>query len=287
MTTAVPGFRHGRRPAFSTYWETMTTKASTDPMPVLFVGHGSPMNAIEPNRYRQTWERLGRGLPRPYAILCISAHWQTRGTLVTLADPPRTIHDFGGFPRALHEMRYPAPGAPELARLAAAAIPGSATDTAWGLDHGAWCVLAPMFPAADVPAFQLSLDAALSPWQHFELAQRLTFLRRQGVLILASGNIVHNLGRLRFDDPAPFAWALEFDEWVRVRIESGDSASLCGYTEAGSAAEMSVPTDEHYLPLLYALALREPDEPVAFFNEGFDFGSVSMRSFVVGRASAL
>lgn len=250
-------------------------------MPVLFVGHGSPMNAIEPNRYRQSWERLGSELPRPDSILCISAHWQTRGTKVTLANPPRTIHDFGGFPRALHEMRYPAPGDPVTAQRVADAIPGASGDMQWGLDHGAWSVLAPMFPSAGIPVFQLSLDSTISPRQHFELARRLAFLRRQGVLILASGNIVHNLGRLRFDGLAPYAWALEFDEWVRGRIESGNAAALCDYLDAGPAAALSVPTDEHYLPLLYALALREPAEPVQFFNEGFDFGSVSMRSFVV------
>lgn len=200
---------------------------------------------------------------------------------MTLANPPRTIHDFGGFPRALHEMQYPAPGDPDTAQLVADAIPGALGDSQWGLDHGSWSVLAPMFPAADIPVFQLSLDATISPRQHFELARRLAFLRGQGVLILASGNIVHNLGRLRFDDPAPYSWAVEFDEWVRIRIESGNSADLCDYVEAGPSAAMSVPTDEHYLPLLYALALREPDEPVRFFNEGFDFGAVSMRSFVL------
>lgn len=256
-------------------------RESSDRTPVLFIGHGSPMNVITENPYRKAWEELGRSLERPSAILCVSAHWQSRGTKVTLADPPRTIHDFGGFPRALYEMRYPAPGAPDLAMLTANAIPGASGDTAWGLDHGTWCVLAPMFPAADIPVFQLSLDTGIAPQQHIEVARRLAFLRKQGVLIVASGNIVHNLGRLRFDDPAPFDWALEFDAWVTGRVESGDTAALGDYPAAGEAARMSVPTDEHYLPLLYAMAVREPGEQAEFFSTGFDYGSISMRSFVL------
>lgn len=245
--------------------------------PALFVGHGSPMNAIEDNPYARAWRELGASLPRPQAILCVSAHWQTQGTLVTAMPAPRTIHDFYGFPAELHAMRYPAPGSPELAELVrqTAGADTVQADTRWGLDHGTWSVLARMYPAADIPVVQLSLDVRKTPAEHYALAQSLAPLRRQGVLILGSGNLVHNLPMVCWDDRA-YPWAQRFDTLARGLIEAGEYASLVDYGSLPDA-RLAIPTNEHYLPLLYILALREADEAPAWFCEQVTMCSISMR----------
>src|SRR5262249_41876103 len=229
------------------------------PIPALFVGHGSPMNAIEDNDYSRAWARIGAELPRPRAIVCVSAHWQTRGVKVTAMDRPPTIHDFSGFPPALQQASYPAPGSPVLARSMRDEIRSAPVelDADWGLDHGTWSVLARMFPRAEIPVLQLSLDATRDPAWHYELARELRPLRDRGVLVICSGNIVHNLRRLaRASAGSGFDWAIEFDAKVKALVDAGDHRSLIDYEALGPAARLAVPTNEHYLPLLYALALR-------------------------------
>lgn len=250
-------------------------------MPVLFIGHGNPMNAIEDNAYSQSWRRLGAELPVPNAILCISAHWQSKGTRVTAMPNPKTIHDFYGFPKALHEQHYKAPGNPQLAQSIAEKVDITTIemDHEWGLDHGAWSVLLPMFPDASIPVLQLSLDLKRNPQQHFELARELDFLRKKGVLIIGSGNLVHNL-RYFFRSTQTFDWAVEFDEQAKKLIDQRNFQSLIHYQELGHAAAMSIPTNEHYLPMLYTLALADSEEDISYFNEDVTV-SVSMRSFVI------
>jgi 4,5-DOPA dioxygenase extradiol len=251
-------------------------------MPVLFIGHGSPMNAIEDNPFSRSLVRLARDLPRPAAILVVSAHWQTRGTHVTGEAHPRTIHDFGGFPQELYDVRYPAPGDPELASTIAE-LAGAATDESWGFDHASWAVVRHMYPEADVPMLELSLDAEASPEEHNEVGRRLGPLRDRGVLVVGSGNIVHNLMAVRWEDGAEaYPWAVEFDAWVRDRLLAGDDAGLVGYQSLGRTAQLAHPTNEHYLPLLYAAALRREGEPVSFFHEGLEMGSISMRGVRIG-----
>ncbi len=248
-------------------------------LPVLFVGHGNPMNAIEDNEFSRAWEAEGQSLPHPAAVLCISAHWGTRGTHVTGMEKPRTIHDFGGFPQELFAVQYPAPGSPDLACLTQQTVKDVPVgiDESWGLDHGTWSVLARLFPAADVPVVQLSLDLTQPPAFHYALGKQLSSLRRKGVLIVSSGNVVHNLGRVQWTDTA-YDWAIEFDETAKKLILSGDHASLVHYESLGRAASLSIPTNEHYLPLLYALALQEKDEQVKFFADKVTMASLSMRS---------
>ena len=263
-----------------------TLKDSPDsgpPMPAIFVGHGSPMNAIEDNEFSRGWAAVGKSLPRPKAILCISAHWETFGTHATAMEHPRTIHDFRGFPAELRAVEYPAPGAPEIARLAreTARKMRIVPDFDWGLDHGAWSVLCRMFPLADVPVVQLSLDRTLSPASHYELGSELQSLRRKGVMIVGSGNIVHNLNQIVWQDTA-FDWAREFDRKVKEAVLASDHASLIDYSRLGAAAGLSVPTAEHYLPLLYILAQQGKGEDVRFFAEKVTLGSISMTSLVVG-----
>ena len=252
-------------------------------LPALFVGHGSPTNAIEDNEFSRSWAEAGSALPRPRAILCVSAHWETQGTYVTAMRKPKTIHDFFGFPQALFEVQYPAPGSPALARLTQETVKkiAVAPDEAWGLDHGAWSVLSRMFPAADIPVVQLSLDRGQAPEAHYELARDLRALRKRGVLILGSGNIVHNLGRLVWQDTA-YDWAVEFDERVKRLIASGDHDAIIQYQRLGQAARLAVPTNEHFLPLLYILALREHNEAIRFFAEKVTLGAISMRSVRIG-----
>lgn len=248
-------------------------------MPVLFVGHGNPMNAITDNAFAKQWERIGRNLS-PRAILCVSAHWETSGSLITAMPQPKTIHDFGGFPDELFRVQYPAPGSPELAGdVVTATHQRIIEDHEWGLDHGAWSVLKRMFPKADVPVLQLSLDVRKSPLQHIELAGELSYLRSKGVVIIGSGNIVHNLGMIQWRG-GTLDWAVEFDELSKELITTRDLASLANYTALGKEALLSIPTPEHYLPMLYALSLIEADEEIEFFNETIDLGSVSMRSFM-------
>lgn len=258
-------------------------KAGNARMPVLFVGHGSPMNAIEKNEFHKAWERIGKELPHPRAILCVSAHWLTRGTMVTAMPKPRTIHDFGGFPDDLFAQQYPAPGSMEVAEetIKAVSYTSIVKDHEWGLDHGAWSILLPMFPKADIPVLQLSIDYTKPAQYHYELAEQLALLREKGVLIVGSGNIVHNLSRLDFSGK-PFDWAVEFDEKVKQLILAADHRSLIEYNRLGAAAAASIPTNEHYLPLLYTLALRRKDESLRFFNEKIDLGSIAMRSVLIG-----
>lgn len=252
-------------------------------MPLLFVGHGSPMNAVEDNVFSRTWEETGRALPRPKAILCVSAHWETAGSAVTAMERPKTIHDFYGFPEALHEVAFPAAGSPDLARRVAGLLEEDAVrmDTAWGLDHGAWSVLRRLFPHADVPVVQLSLDRRKTPSEHYDTGRRLRILRDEGVLILGSGNLVHNLGVVVWKDVA-FDWATEFDARVKAAILAGDHGALIDYASLGSSARLAVPTDEHYLPMLYVLGAADPGEGVSFFTESVTMGSISMRSFRTG-----
>jgi 4,5-DOPA dioxygenase extradiol len=252
-------------------------------MPALFVGHGSPMNAIEDNSWTRGWEEIGAQLPRPAAILCVSAHWETQGLAVTADAWPRTIHDFGGFPQALLEARYPAPGAPELARRTADLLKPAPVRQAddWGLDHGAWSVLMRMFPKADIPVVQLSLDRTLTPAEHYEAGARLAPLRGEGVLVIGSGDIVHNLRAADFRRPGSPDWAVGFNEEAKRLILAGDHAALAAYEGLGQDAALSINSAEHYLPLLYVLALRTPGENIRFFNDEV-FAAISMTSLVVG-----
>ncbi|MBL7951059.1 MAG: 4,5-DOPA dioxygenase extradiol [Flavobacteriales bacterium] len=259
--------------------------ATTPPMPVLFLGHGSPMNAIEDNPFTQGWQNVGKDLPRPNAILCISAHWETRGTFVTGMEKPRTIHDFGGFPQALFDVQYPAPGSPELATMTQEAMTSAhvGVDHAWGLDHGAWSVIMHLFPKADIPVVQLSLDRGLNPQQHYALAKELAVLRKKGVLIIGSGNMVHNLGILDWNRPdAGYDWAIDANSRMKELITGGDHAQLTNYTALGRAFQLSIPTPEHYLPLLYTLALKEEKERVSLFNDRLVMGSIAMTSLRIG-----
>lgn len=252
-------------------------------MPALFVGHGSPMNAIDDNEFTRSWAEVAASLPSPRAILCVSAHWETDGTRVTAMDWPRTIHDFGGFPRQLFEVKYPAPGSSELAGLVqetAYEVPVQ-LDFDWGLDHGAWSVLYRMFPNADIPVVQLSLDRGREPAFHYDLGKRFRSLRRKGVLIVGSGNIVHNLRMIAWQDVA-YDWAIEIDQKIQRAILSRDHDSLIHYEALGEAARLAVPTNEHFLPLLYALGLQDEEDDVAFFADRVTLGSISMRSVRIG-----
>lgn len=252
-------------------------------MPVLFLGHGSPMNAIEENEFVLAFRKLGRDIPKPESILCISAHWETRGTHVTAMPKPETIHDFGGFPPELYEVQYPAPGSPELAQTAkeSVSLTEVGLDQKWGLDHGAWSVIRHLYPAADTPVVQMSLDYTKAPEYHYELAKQLGKLRRRGVLIIGSGNMVHNLRLIdwrKLNDEYAFDWAEEAQEKMKNLITEGDHDQLIRARNLGRAFELAIPTPEHYLPLLYTLALRDKDDSVTFFNDKPVGGSVSMTS---------
>ena len=252
-------------------------------MPALFIGHGSPINAIEDTEFSRAWAEVARALPKPKAVLCVSAHWETQGTRVTAMEQPRTIYDFHGFPPALYQKRYPAPGSPEVARLAQGLVQKAPIqlDSEWGLDHGAWAVLCRMFPEADVPVIQLSLDNHKDPAAHYELGRELKALRRKGVLIVGSGNIVHNLREIEWEDTA-YDWALEFDARLKELILSGDHRSIIDYSKLGRSARLAVPTPEHYLPLLYVLGTGDEAEGLAFFADKVTLGSMSMRSVKIG-----
>jgi len=252
-------------------------------MPVLFIGHGSPMNAIEKNKFTETLAALGKRIPKPKAILCVSAHWLTEGSFVTAMETPRTIHDFYGFPKALFEVQYPAPGDVTLADKVCSMIsdPKVKPDyKEWGLDHGTWSVLKHMYPDADISVVQLSIDGRKSPEYHFELGKKLRSLREEGVLILGSGNIVHNLRRLNWDQAAPpFDWAIEFDGWVKEKLLSGEKELLVTDSMKTEAGKLSIPTEDHYQPLYYVLGASEDNDRLKFEYEGIDLGSISMRSF--------
>ena len=264
--------------------------SGTEPMPILFLGHGSPMNAIEENEFVTGFRNIGKTIPKPNAILCISAHWETRGTFVTAMETPKTIHDFGGFPQALFEVQYPAPGSPELARETKNIIKKTeiGLDEKWGLDHGAWSVIKHLYPMADVPVIQMSLDHYQTPQFHYELAKELSPLRKKGVLIIGSGNMVHNLGMVAWDklsdDEYGYDWAIEANEKMKNFILTNNHQQLINYKSHGKAIELAVPTPEHFLPLLYALALKEENEKVSIFNDKAVAGSLTMTSVKIDKA---
>ncbi len=255
-------------------------------MPAIFVGHGNPMNALARNQYTDGWRQLGLRLPQPSAIVCVSAHWYVPGVAVTAMRQPRTIHDFGGFPRELFAVRYPAPGSPELAlRVARMLEPLKVElDHGWGLDHGTWSVLTHVYPDAAIPVIQLSIDETREAADHYQIARRLAPLRDDGVLILGSGNIVHNLHAYAWGNhsAAPYDWARRFEGLARQLLADGDFAPLVDYESLGPDALLSAPTPDHYLPLLYVIAQRQQDEPVSFPVAGFDGGSISMLSVRIG-----
>ncbi len=262
----------------------MLNQLSTQ-MPVLFVGHGNPMNSISDNRYTRGWAELGKVLPQPRAILAISAHWYIPEMSVTAMHPPRTIHDFYGFPDELFQIEYPAAGDPKLAEQVADLLSPDRVilDEHWGLDHGIWCVLRHIYPRAHVPVIQLSIDLRKGPEEHYRLGQRLLDLRRDGVLIVGSGNIVHNLQAFNWGNPSidPFSWALDFEEWARNKLLTGNSSELVEYLAAGDMAKLSAPTPEHYLPLLYLAGSQEDGDEVSFPVEGIDGGTMSMLSVLL------
>jgi 4,5-DOPA dioxygenase extradiol len=265
---------------------------TTGAMPVLFVGHGSPMNAIEDNEFSRGWETVARSLPIPKAILCISAHWETWGTLVTGMERPRTIHDFGGFPRPLYGIQYPARGSPWLAKEVQRMVRSTSVglDQDWGLDHGCWSVLRRMYPRAEVPVVQVSLDYTRPPQYHYDLAKELAPLRYQGVLIMGSGNMVHNLRRMvvlgespnDFNRPFGLDWALEANALFKKLINEDNHPALIDYPALGPAVQLAVPTPEHFLPLLHVIALKEKGERVSYFNDQPLAGSMTMTSLRIG-----
>jgi 4,5-DOPA dioxygenase extradiol len=258
----------------------------TKPMPAIFFGHGNPMNALARNPWTAGWSAIGSEIRRPRAILCVSAHWYLPATLVSTVEAPRTIHDFGGFPRELYEINYPAPGSPALAgRVIELLGPESVrADQSWGLDHGTWSVLVHVNPQADIPVVQLSIDETQPAEFHYELAKRLIPLRDEDVLIMGSGNVVHNLHAYAWGRhvPEPLDWAARFETLVREKVLSGDDADLVFYERLGRDAMLSAPTPDHYLPLLYVLAQRTENDEISFPVEGFDGGSISMLSIQVG-----
>ncbi|ASV31469.1 4,5-DOPA dioxygenase extradiol [Maribacter cobaltidurans] len=263
-----------------------STMSNTGKMPVLFLGHGSPMNAIEENEFVSAFRKLGQEIIRPNAILCISAHWETKGTFVTAMQNPPTIHDFGGFPQALFDVQYPAKGSPELAEETKSIITKTEVglDDKWGLDHGAWSVIKHLYPNADIPVIQMSIDYSKPARYHYELAQELNSLRHKGVLIIGSGNMVHNLRRVswnKLNEEFAFDWAIEANEKMKSHILSGDHQKLIDFKSQGKAFDLAIPTPEHYLPLLYTLALKEENEKVTLFNDKSVGGSLSMTSLKI------
>lgn len=265
------------------------TFGTTEQMPALFIGHGNPMNAISDNEFVTGWKTIAKNLPKPKAILCISAHWETNGTFVTAMKAPRTIHDFGGFPKELFEAQYAAPGTPEFALETKNTIKKITVglDEKWGLDHGTWSILKPMFPNADIPVFQLSLDYNQPPQYHYELAKELAALRKKGVLIIGSGNMVHNLGMVKatsmadLDKEYGFDWAIEMNTIFKNKITAQDHKALINYESLSKSAKLAIPTREHYLPLLYTLALQEKNETPKFFNDKAIAGSLTMTSVLI------
>ncbi len=255
-------------------------------MPAIFFGHGNPMNALADNRYTRGWQRLGREIPRPRAVLCISAHWYRRGTALTEAANPRTIHDFGGFPPELFQVQYPAPGDPQLARAIQQRLQpfGASLDSVWGLDHGTWSVLCHVFPQADVPIVQLSIDETLPASSHYAIGRLLAPLRDEGILVAGSGNLVHNLHAYAWGEhhTEPYEWAVRFESRARAWMEASDHEPLIGYETLGKDAALSAPTPDHFLPLLYVLGAQRPGESIDFPVEGMDGGSISMLTVKVG-----
>lgn len=267
--------------------KTVQSFSNTSKMPVLFLGHGSPMNAIEENEFVAGFRKVGKEIEKPQAVLCISAHWETKGTYVTAMENPRTIHDFGGFPKELFDVQYPAPGSPELAKETKNIITKTdvGLDEKWGLDHGAWSVIKHMYPDADIPVIQMSLDYSKPPQYHYELAKELAMLRRKGVLIVGSGNMVHNLRKVAWNrlNEVDFAydWAMEASEKMKEFITKEDYQPLINYTSQGTAFNLAIPTPEHYLPMLYTLALKEDKDEVHIFNDKAVAGSLTMTSLKI------
>ena len=261
---------------------------SSKRMPVLFLGHGSPMNGIEDNEFVRAFKKQGQQLDKPNAIIVVSAHWETNGTFVTAMQNPRTIHDFGGFPKELYEVQYPAPGHPELAKEISEYVNPTGTvhlDDKWGLDHGAWTVIKHLFPDADVPVIQLSLDYKMTPQQHYELAQQLKKLREKGVLIVGSGNMVHNLRKVDFrkiNENYGYDWAIEADSKMKKWILEGNHQNLIDFNKQGKAFNLAIPTPEHYLPLLYTLGLKDEKDSTTIFNDSPLGGSLTMTSIKFG-----
>ena len=259
-----------------------TFSSHDNKMPLLFVGHGNPMNAIEDNEFSKKWQSLGKELPKPQAILCISAHWETRGTFVTAMEKPKTIHDFGGFPQELFDVEYPAVGNTSLAKQIKTEIKKTdvGLDEEWGLDHGCWSVIKRMYPSADVPVLQLSLDYTKPAQWHYDLAKELSSLRNKGVLIVGSGNMVHNLGMVNWRNlnSGGYDWAIDMNEKFKTLIANNNHKDLINYSALGKSAALAIPTPEHYLPLLYTLGLKKEKEEVSFFNDKTLSGSLSMTS---------
>lgn len=259
----------------------------TSKMPVLFLGHGSPMNAIEENEFVTGFRNIAKGIPKPNAILCVSAHWETKGTFVTAMQNPPTIHDFGGFPKELFAVQYPAPGNPDLAKETKSLITKTEVglDEKWGLDHGAWSVIKHFYPNADIPVIQMSIDYSQSPQYHYELAQQIKSLREKGVLIIGSGNIVHNLGKVewrRLNETFGYDWAIEANDKMKSFILDGKHKELINFHSQGKAFDLAIPTPEHYLPLLYSLALQNKNEEVKLFNDKAVAGALTMTSLKIG-----
>ena len=260
----------------------------TDTMPVLFLGHGSPMNAIEENEFVTGFRNISKIIPKPTAILCVSAHWETKGTFVTSMEKPMTIHDFGGFPKALFDVQYPAPGSPGLAIETKTIIQKTdiGLDEKWGLDHGAWSVIKHLYPDADVPVIQMSLDYTKAPQYHYELAKELSALRKKGVLIIGSGNMVHNLRMVAWDklntDGYGYDWALEAQAKMNKYILNDSHRELINFKSQGRAFDLAIPSADHYLPLLYTLALKEDTEKISLFNDKAIGGSLTMTSVIIG-----
>ncbi len=259
---------------------------SDELQPALFLGHGSPMNALANNPFTQSLNALGTSLKKPKAVLIVSAHWLTRGTFVSTAVKPETIYDFGGFPPALSQVVYPAPGAPEQAKLVKQTVVGTVVgeDPNMGLDHGAWSVIKHVWPDASVPVFQMSIDWYKSPQWHYELAQELKALRKKGIMIITSGNITHNLGNVVWNDEnaAPVDWAAEFDSLVKKNLDSRNDPSIIAYENFGNSARIAVPSNDHYLPLLYTLGATDKNENLKYIYEGFQYGTISMRCVQIG-----
>ncbi len=261
--------------------------SKTAKMPVLFLGHGSPMNAIEENEFVTGFRNIAKGIPKPNAILCVSAHWETKGTFVTAMQNPPTIHDFGGFPQELFAVQYPAPGSPDLAKETKSLITKTQVglDEKWGLDHGAWSVVKHLYPYADIPVIQMSMDYSQSPQYHYELSQQIKSLREKGVLVIGSGNIVHNLGMVewrRLNEIFGYDWAIEANEKMKTYILNGNHKELINFRSQGKAFDLAIPTPEHYLPLLYSLALQEKNEEVTLFNDKAVAGALTMTSLKIG-----
>ena len=261
--------------------------SSMTKMPVLFLGHGSPMNAIEENEFVEGWKSIGKTIPKPSAVLCISAHWETRGTFVTSMEKPKTIHDFGGFPEELYEVQYPAPGSPDLALEIKRVITNTQVglDEKWGLDHGCWSVVRHLYPNADIPVIQMSMDYYMSAQQHYDLAKELAIFRNKGILIIGSGNMVHNLGLVdwnKLNDTYGFEWAIEAGEKMIKYTLNGEHEKLINYRSQGRAFDLAIPTPDHYLPLLYAVALQDKDDTLTIFNDKPVGGSLTMTSVKIG-----